>query len=480
MRRLYLPAGSRVARYELVRPIGSGGNGVVYEAIDASLGRRVAVKVCPMPGNGVLARRDQERFFREARAAAQVRHPNVVTVFDFGVEGDLAFLVMELVEGETLADLLRRERRLEVSRALDILLPILSAVAELHAHGVVHRDIKPANILLERGDSPCAKLVDFGISRFIDEPSTLTESGMTVGTPEYMAPEATRGSQVATERSDQYALGVVLYECATGTKPFRGATSYDVMDAVVRGELVPPSVLEPSLPDAFDRIVLHAMHREPHERFGSVDDLAGALLPFAVGTTLARWNRLATTPGPGRSAPAKDRGSATAACTLLVHDGIAVALRGDVFIALWKAPASMARIKWQFDVVDRFASERPGGVVALIIVLPSSSPPDGATAIEIMKRIRRVGTATRRQATVAVGGGVWQEVVKGVHRAMGRRMGPRLGRLTISGTLEGGIARLLEMKSSLTPTFAELRGEVLALHEALDVVQPDIVADLAS
>lgn len=286
-----MPAGTMLARYELMRPIGTGATGVVYEAMDTALGRRVAIKVRPMPGGAASATRDETRFFREARAAAQIRHAHVVSLFDFGIEGDIAFLVMELVEGETLASLLRREGALGTGRTLEVLLPILLATAELHAQGVVHRDIKPANILLARGNGGSPKLADFGLSRFVAEASTLTELGMTVGTPEYMAPEVVRGSHEASERSDQYALGVVLYECLTGAKPFRGETTYEVMESVIHGPVLPPSAIDASLAKAVDRVVLRAMQREPRRRFESLDALAEALLHHAPGAVAERWKR---------------------------------------------------------------------------------------------------------------------------------------------------------------------------------------------
>ncbi len=470
MRAFYLPAGTTLARYELVRPIGRGGNGVVYEAFDALLSRRVALKVCAMPDAGALARHHEERFLREARAAAHVRHPNVVNVFDFGVEGDLAFLVMELVEGETLAALLRREGALGIARTLEILLPILSAAAKLHAHGVVHRDIKPANILLGTGDGAVPKLTDFGLSRFVEEASNLTDSGVTMGTPEYMAPEVTRGLPEASERSDQYALGVVLYECVTGARPFRGATAYDVMQAVVRGAIVPPSTLEPSLPEGFDRAVLRAMHREPRKRFASVDQLAGALVAFASEAVAERWQ--GEPGGLGYSLAANSARTGEGAPEILVNDGVAIAIRGDVFTALWKAAARIDRIRWAFDIADQVARRHDEGIVALVIVLPSSSPPDHRTMIEWIKCLRNLRRAPRRQATVAVGGGIWQSVVLGVHRVIFRSIPSGAGRLTISGTIDEGIARLLEKASPATPSLLQIQEDVLALHEALDVTPP--------
>ncbi len=474
MRRSYLPAGRMIARYELIRPIGRGGNGAVYEALDTSLSRRVAFKMLPMADGGTRAQRDKTRFLREARAAAHIRHPNVVSVFDFGIEGDLAFLIMELVEGETLAALLKRKGILGIARALEILLPILSATAELHAQGVVHRDIKPANILLGSADAAPVKLADFGLSRFVGEASTLTESGVTVGTPEYMAPEVTRGSHKASEWSDQYALGIVLYECVTGTRPFRGATSYEVMHAVVHGTLLPPSALEPSLPKDLDGLVLRATHRDPRERFESVDQLAGMLLPLAPEAVADRWQRdreaLGRPPSPNRGRTPSDTSR------ISMDDGVAIARRGDAFVVLWKAPARMSRIQWMFDAADEFASETPQGVLALVIILPSSSPPDAATVVGCIKRLRKLGPKTRRQATVAVGGGIWQAVIGSIYRAMRLPVLRRGAGATISGTIEGGIARLLEKKGTVTPSFEEIRRDVQALHEALDLPVPTIEA----
>ncbi len=285
-----LQAGVTVGRYQLVRLLGAGAGGSVFEANDAILSRRVAVKVLRMPVlGGVSAEQAQARFLREGRIASRIRHPHAVAVHDFGVYEGVPFLVMEFIDGETLAQLLWREGALPLAQTVDILLPILSAVAELHASRVVHRDIKPANILLPRGDEMRPKLADFGVSRLLEESMPLTRSGAIVGTLEYVAPELTREGQVAADKSDQYAIGVVLYECATGRKPFRGSTDYEVMHAAVTAELPPPSLHEPSLSGVFDDIVLRAMNRDPERRFGSVDQLAEALLPLASEGACARW-----------------------------------------------------------------------------------------------------------------------------------------------------------------------------------------------
>jgi serine/threonine-protein kinase len=343
MKRIYLPGGVMVGRYQLVRPLASGACATVYEALDSSLGRRVALKLGnvaePNAGGPVEA-----RFLREARAAAQVDHPNVVRLFDAGIEGDLAYLVMELIDGETLADRLKRGGRLGVSASPGLLLPILSAVSRLHAHGVVHRDIKPANILLgnealvdvasrvdgdrAREAAGCVKLADFGLSRFVAEVSTLTDSGMSVGTPEYMAPEAMRGSRLTGEASDQYSLGVVLYECLTGIKPFSGATSYDLMSAVLGAPVAAPSSLEPSIPRALDAVVLRAMSRDPGDRFPSMVEFAEALARFGGGRVREIRGVPHLLPEPAQASPRnrlRRRGAAATAADIQVGDGLAVA-----------------------------------------------------------------------------------------------------------------------------------------------------------
>jgi serine/threonine protein kinase len=474
MRRAYLPAGTSVGRFDLVRPIGNGSTAAVYEAHDAALGRRVAVKILHLPAGDPRANRAEARFLREARAAAKVRHPHVVSLFDFGIEGDLAFLVMELVEGETLAHLLARERPLGVPQTAAIMLPILSAVAQLHAHGIVHRDIKPANILLTKGDSPSSKLADFGLSRFVEDASSITESGVTLGTPDYMAPESARSARALDERSDQYSLGVVLYECVAGARPFHGETTYELMHAVVSAPVPPPSTVEPCLPTGLDSVVLRAMHREPKERFASVDELAQALAAFVSRPSYFRNRSLL-----GASRPRSKSGTQTAltraaTSTIHVHDGVAVAQNGDAFIVLWKGPARMGRVTWMFDLADPFASQMPRGVVSLVIVLPSASPPDGRTTIECIRRLRKLGSKTRRQATVAVGGGVWQAVVQGLQRTLLASVFRRSGRVTVSGNIHDGVARLLERKSHLTPSFAEILEDVRSLCEALDVCPSEL------
>jgi serine/threonine protein kinase len=458
-----------VGRYELVRPIGSGATAIVYEARDGTVDRSVALKVRHLLPDGEHTRRAQTRFLREARAAAQVHHPNVVTLFDFGVDAGLAFLAMELVHGETLAQLLRRQGALSVRKTVGLLVPMLSAVAELHANGVVHRDIKPANILVTRGDS-LAKLADFGVSRLVDELSSATESGAMLGTLDYMAPEVMLDARAASELSDQYSLGVVLYECLTGGRPFRGLVAYELMRATIHERPTPPSQVAPHLGSAVDAIILRAMHREPDQRFASMDDLADALRSLAVTSDPAP--RSTTFSGVRRVVPR---------CPdIAVREGVAIATAGDAFVAVWRSAALIDLIKWQFDLADRFVATKPDGIVALIILQPSSAPPDAQTALECIRRLRALAPKTRRQATVALGGGLWLVMVQDVHRIMASYMPARQWRMTLSSSIHDGIASLLEKGGPDTPSHEDLFERVVALHEALELEPPAALAASAA
>ncbi|MEZ4408449.1 MAG: protein kinase [Polyangiales bacterium] len=289
-----LSPGEDFGRYRVVRRLGRGGMGEVYEATHATLGKRVALKVLrPEVAQNpkVLA-----RFQREGAAVARVEHPNVVDIFDVGVERDVAFLVMEFLEGEDLGAMLRREGALEVSRAVDILLPVLAAVAAAHAEGVIHRDLKPANVFLATTKLGVVtpKVLDFGVSKILDGPSFQNITGPTtlLGTPYYLPPELARGARNADPRSDQYALGVILYQCLTDRRPFAGATLYDTLRAIVHGEYEPAHVVRPSLPREVADAVARALSREPERRFASVLEFGSALIPFASRGVRALWGRV--------------------------------------------------------------------------------------------------------------------------------------------------------------------------------------------
>ncbi len=261
----------------------------VHEARHVQLGKRVAIKVL----HPHLAGQKQTvaRFVREGRAAASIRHPHVVEVFEIGDHDGVPFLVMDLLDGIDLATHLRDGRRMSPTEIADIMLPVVSAIAAAHDCGTVHRDLKPGNILLGRGRGReiHPTVIDFGISKVAGEMESLTQTESMLGTLSYMAPEHARSPKAADARSDQYSLGVILYECATGQKPFSADAWYDLMHAILTAPLVPPREIVPELPEAFDDIVTRAMSRRAADRYGSTRSLGRALLPFASERVQQIW-----------------------------------------------------------------------------------------------------------------------------------------------------------------------------------------------
>ncbi|HEX3771198.1 MAG TPA: serine/threonine-protein kinase [Polyangiaceae bacterium] len=482
--------GTSVGRYEVVRVIASGGGGTVLEAIDGSLRRRVAVKVLHVADPEGPQPKRVERFLREVRIAAQIRHPHVVDVLDVGLTDGVPFLVMELVDGDTLEQLVAQEGPLPLARVVAIALPLLSAVVELHDNGVVHRDLKPANVLMGPGPALWPKLADFGVAAWTREregdadASVLTQAGMLIGTPEYLAPEIIRAGGRGTERSDVYSLGVLLYECATGRKPFTGTTMYERLDAAVRAPVAPPSAHAPSLPPAFDALVLRALHRDPARRFASARELAEALVAFAPQAVAARWSaEFAPVPSVSlpQSARVESRKSRRASgressrpVRVQTFDGVALSTRGDVLSMVWQSSARLPRTRWAFDCIERFAAETGESFLVLMVTLPSAYPPDAQARQENDRRIAAVGHRVRKFATVVTGDSVWQTLIRGVIRAMvlPYRSLAGGGASTIDATVEGGVRSLLRAAGPRTPPFERILGDVQALYAALGEEAP--------
>jgi serine/threonine-protein kinase len=286
------PEGRVVGAYRLVRELGSGGMGVVYEAVHTQWGTRAAVKLLHPTLTAHASARS--RLLREIQAAAQIRHPNVVRVFDAAATDDgVPYVVMELLEGSDMAVLLARRGRLPVSEAIDLLLPVASAVHAAHRAGVIHRDLKPANIVVARRGLrwPEPVVTDFGTSKVLGEQpaDALTKSDGLLGTIHYMAPEQTRGATHATAASDQYALAAILYECLAGSRPFVGESAYDLMHAIVTSRVTPLKEHAPDLDPELERIVLRALSRDSAARFADVSALGAALLPWASARAQAIW-----------------------------------------------------------------------------------------------------------------------------------------------------------------------------------------------
>jgi len=303
-----LSPGTVLGRYVLGRQLGRGGMGAVYEAVHRDLRKNVAVKVL----SGALATNDlaRQRFLREGEAASRIRHPHVVDVTDVGTEGDNTYLVMELLEGEDLASRIQRGP-VEAQEAVDLLLPVLAGVHAAHQEGIVHRDLKPENIFLarQRQGGIVPKVLDFGVSKLATDGQAmaLTGTAAVFGTPYYMPPEQVRGAKQADQKSDQYSLGVVLYEALTGRRPYDGDNIYAVLHALAAGQFTPPRALRPQIPEGLEAAVLRAMSLEPARRFPSLPAFGVALLPFAGETTRMLWSgTLRTALGPAAGAAVSD------------------------------------------------------------------------------------------------------------------------------------------------------------------------------
>ena len=291
--------GKQLGRYLIGQQLGSGGVATVYRAYDQVQGQTVALKLL-LPGADDKA---YTRFRNEAMTAGALRHPHIVRILQIGIapQGEVAYIAMELVEGESLADLLRQQGRLRPEESANLLEPIARALAEAHRHGVVHRDVKPGNILLrpvspgapnsiqlEALDYPVVPLLtDFGIARALDAPE-LTNMGRTVGTPAYMAPEQCAGSREVDGRADIYALGAVLYRCVAGRLPFTGTTT-QILHAHVYDPLTIEDGVFRQLSPLLVEVLQRSLAKRPEDRYATATELADALV-LAAGRTPLRPN----------------------------------------------------------------------------------------------------------------------------------------------------------------------------------------------
>ncbi|HET7247705.1 MAG TPA: Stk1 family PASTA domain-containing Ser/Thr kinase [Streptosporangiaceae bacterium] len=274
-------------RYELDGIVGRGGMAEVYRARDIRLDRIVAVKTLRED----LARDQtfQARFRREAQSAASLNHPSIVAVYDTGEDNTggshIPYIVMEYVDGRTLRDLLREDRRLLPERALEITDGVLRALDYSHRNGIVHRDIKPGNVMLTRGGQ--VKVMDFGIARAVsDAQATMTQTAQVIGTAQYLSPEQARGERVDA-RSDLYSTGCLLYELLTGRPPFLGDSPVAIAYQHVRENPVPPSRVDPEVPQWADAIVLRAMAKDPRDRYQSAAEMRQDIQRALQGVPIA-------------------------------------------------------------------------------------------------------------------------------------------------------------------------------------------------
>ena len=259
-------------KYRLEARLGIGGMGTVYRALHLLIDRPVAIKV--LNQRFVEDEAARTRFRREARAAGRLQHANAVTVTDFGQSSDgYVYIVMELLEGRTLREILAKEAPLDPARAVSLMMQISDAVAAAHDAGIIHRDLKPANVfIVQRADVPSVvKVLDFGIAKLAaeslddDDPMTLTQIGAMIGTPRYMSPEQCDGVEL-TPAADVYSLGIILYEMLTGTVPFSGSTPLSIAMKHATESPRAPRDFVATIPDALEKVVLHALEKRPENR----------------------------------------------------------------------------------------------------------------------------------------------------------------------------------------------------------------------
>ena len=264
---------SQLGRYEIISEIGQGAMGVVYKATDPLIDRTVAIKTI----NLGLAQEEKEeyegRFYQEAKAAGRLSHPNIVTIYDVGKSGEVAYIAMEFLQGRELRDILDDTELLPVAQVLDIVLQVALGLAYAHEHGIVHRDVKPSNIMVIRDGH--VKITNFGIAR-MESASVRTQTGMVLGSPKYMSPEQVMGKLI-DQRSDIFSLGVMLYEMLTGKAPFAGENVNAIMYQTLNGIPPPPSTVNPAVPDMLNFIVAKALAKNLDDRYQNAKDMADDL-----------------------------------------------------------------------------------------------------------------------------------------------------------------------------------------------------------
>lgn len=311
-------------RYRVTERLGGGGMAEVYKAVDETLGRTVAVKV--------LHERFSDdpdfiqRFRHEASAAANLSHPGIVNIYDYGVEGSTYYIVMELVRGTDLKAIARQDGPLDPMKVAEYGAQVCAALSVAHGYGIIHRDIKPQNIV--RTPDGAIKVMDFGIARAVDSDSTQT--GSVLGTAQYVSPEQAQGRRLGPE-SDLYSLGVVLYELATGRPPFEGDTPVSVALKHVNDTPVAPREKNPAIPPALEAVILKAMQKDPVRRYRSAEEMRDDLLRVAAGRAVAAQPRVDDTtvmPVVERApqAPSVRRGTQKAPTSPWVWVGVVAAL----------------------------------------------------------------------------------------------------------------------------------------------------------
>jgi len=393
-----IAAGTKLGPYEVVAPLGAGGMGEVYRARDPRIGREVAVKVLPQAVASDESR--LSRFTQEARAAGVLNHPNLLTIFDIGVQDGTPFMVSELLEGQTL----RARMPVTPKKAIGYALQIAAGLAAAHERGIIHRDLKPENVFVTTDER--VKLLDFGLAKLLSAAASdatverLTDPGMVMGTVAYMSPEQVRGLEI-DHRTDLFSFGAMLFELLTNAQPFRRSSQIDTMNAILNDDPVFPPDINASL----ERIVRHALEKNPSQRFQSAKDIAFALeMISGTGETSAV---AAVTKRREKKAPEKQAVNFTAVTFR----------RGFVMSARFAKDGSVVYgAAWEDKPVELFASS-PGDPHARSLALPSAdvlavSPTSGELAISLGRRFSRGWVTSGTLARVPIGGGAPRELIE--------------------------------------------------------------------
>jgi len=315
----------KFGKYEVVRKIGSGGFGAVYEARDPAIQRTVAIKTCLVSDPEV-----RSRFAQEAQLAGGLQHRNLTTIYDFGSEGSVLYLVSEFLPGEDLDKIIARGGSPTLRQKIEILIGIAYGLAHAHDAGIVHRDVKPGNVrILPDGT---VKIMDFGVAKALYAERELTRTGMTLGTSAYLAPEQVRGEPV-DRRTDIFAFAVLAYELLCSTRPFRGQSQAAILESIVKEEPTPLAQASPGIPAALSALVAHAMRKDPAQRPSSLEPIRRELIAIRDGLLSAQQPTATppAAPSPSPESPVAEPPSRRLAIVLAIGGLLAGA------ILLWLA-----------------------------------------------------------------------------------------------------------------------------------------------
>src|SRR5215831_5362917 len=375
-----LAAGTRLGPYEVQAPLGAGGMGEVYKARDTRLSREVAIKVLPAEVASDGSR--LKRFEKEARATSALNHPNIVTIYDIGETGSTHWIAMERVEGKTLRETLFGGA-LPMRKLLPIAAQIADGLARAHEAGIVHRDLKPENVMLTKDG--LVKILDFGLAKLTatgsgsDEGSQLptetgTSPGMMLGTVGYMSPEQA-GAQPVDFRSDQFSLGSILYELATGKRAFQEGTAVDTLSAILHDEPRPINEINPEAPAPLRWIVERCLAKEPQHRYASTTDLARDL-----GTMRDRLSEAVSEPSIARAVPRRGRRVLGVAAAVVVVAALVGALLLGKKVARVPQPR-FQQLTFRHGMVGGYARFAPQSQTIVYSASWEDQPPDVYTTL---------------------------------------------------------------------------------------------------